>query len=193
MERRKVLIGLGSLAAGGAAAMGSGAFTSVEADRDIEVEVAGDADAFLGVEPADTPNGDAYATETDGTVELNFDDGADFSEIDGTDGGSGINDRALTDIQDVITVTNQGTQEVTINVDFQDADGNPVGDQASVGVAGPVLRIQERNPDDDVKLEPGESQNIGVFFNLGKDEDFEDVIEDLETIVIFADTDPDYE
>ena len=184
MERRKFILGTGALAAGGAAAIGSGAFTSVEADRDIEVAVADDADAFLGIEPADGPNGE-YADVTGGTVVL------DFTETE--EDGEGINDRALTDIQDVITVTNQGTQEVTINVDFQDADGNPVGDQASVGVAGPVLRIQERNPDDDVELEPGESQNIGVFFNFGKDENFEDVIDDLETIVIFADSDPDYE
>ena len=183
MQRRNFLIGAAGTAIGGSALVGSGAFTSVEADRDVEVAVADDADAFLQIEPADTDNGDEYAEVTgDDTVAL------DFTETEA--GGEGINDRALTDIQDVITVSNQGTQPVAIGVDFLDGDGDPVGDQASVGVAGPVLRLQEGGPgfaDDTESLEAGESINIGVFFNLGKDEDFEDVVDDLETIVIVAD------
>ncbi len=51
MKRRKFLIGAGALAAGGAAALGSGAFTSVEADRDISVEVTGDNNALVRLTP----------------------------------------------------------------------------------------------------------------------------------------------
>jgi hypothetical protein len=42
---------MGSLAAGGAAAMGTGAFTSVSADRQVSVEVAGDNSALLRLTP----------------------------------------------------------------------------------------------------------------------------------------------
>lgn len=54
MNRRNVLIGMGSLAAVGGAVIGSGAFTSVQADRDVEVNVLtnndiGDSDQFADV------------------------------------------------------------------------------------------------------------------------------------------------
>lgn len=54
MNRRNVLIGMGGLAAAGGAVIGSGAFTSVEASRDVEVNVLtnneiGDSDQFADV------------------------------------------------------------------------------------------------------------------------------------------------
>ena len=52
MNRRQALIGIGTLAVGSGAALGSGAFTSVEANRDVSVVTAGDADAALGIEDA---------------------------------------------------------------------------------------------------------------------------------------------
>jgi len=39
INRRNVLIGMGGLAIGGGALLGSGAFTSVEAERDVEVTI----------------------------------------------------------------------------------------------------------------------------------------------------------
>lgn len=51
MKRRKFMIGLGATAAGGSALVGSGAFSSVKADRTIEVDTAADARAFLLLEP----------------------------------------------------------------------------------------------------------------------------------------------
>ena len=47
MNRRTFVLGLGTIATGSAAAVGSGAFTSVEADRNISVETADDSAAFL--------------------------------------------------------------------------------------------------------------------------------------------------
>ena len=51
MERRKFVIGLGSLAAGGAAAIGSGAYTSAEVTRGADISIEDDSDAFIGLEP----------------------------------------------------------------------------------------------------------------------------------------------
>ena len=42
MKRRKFLIGAGSLAAGSAAAMGTGAYSYAEADRTVTVDTTGD-------------------------------------------------------------------------------------------------------------------------------------------------------
>lgn len=47
MERRKFIAGLGAFTSGAAATIGSGAFTSVEADRSIQVQTARDSSAFL--------------------------------------------------------------------------------------------------------------------------------------------------
>ncbi|WP_272045078.1 hypothetical protein [Halorubrum ezzemoulense] len=50
MNRRNVLLGLGTAAAGSGAVFGSGAFTQVEADRSITVGVSGDSSAQVQLE-----------------------------------------------------------------------------------------------------------------------------------------------
>ena len=107
MQRRKFMLGMGAVAAGGAAALGTGAFTSVQADRSLSVNVAGDSDAFLRLMPSDGPNG-RYAEITNNTLELNFDD-----EAQGV-GGSGLNDQARTIIRNVFEIRNSGTQSVYV-------------------------------------------------------------------------------
>ena len=47
MNRRNVLIGLGTVAAGGGAVLGTGAFSQVEAERTVNVGVSGDASAAV--------------------------------------------------------------------------------------------------------------------------------------------------
>jgi len=51
MKRRKFVIGLGSLTAGGAAATGTGAFSAMTADRDADIEVVNDASALVALDP----------------------------------------------------------------------------------------------------------------------------------------------
>lgn len=99
VNRRNVLIGLGGLVAGGGALAATGAFTTVEAERTVTVETAGDADAFLALTPAND-----VVSETDGTIEINLDGtGAD---------ASGINQNARTRFEHLVDVTNQGTQTI---------------------------------------------------------------------------------
>lgn len=49
MNRRNVLLGLGTAAAGSGAVFGSGAFSQVQADRDILIEIDSDADSLVGI------------------------------------------------------------------------------------------------------------------------------------------------
>ena len=85
-NRRSVLIGLGGLVAGGGALLGTGAFTTVEAERTVNVQTAGDASAFLGLTPA--RDGDEFVSETDGTIQI---------DLDGTDADAdGLNQNAKT-------------------------------------------------------------------------------------------------
>jgi len=110
MERREILKTIGALGGGGAVVTGTSAFTSVEAERDVSVEVAGDANALLRIAPSGGPNG-AYATGADdGTLSLDFTDSND--NID----GEGINQDAVSYFDEVFVIENQGTQEVELSV-----------------------------------------------------------------------------
>lgn len=103
MNRRNVLIGLGAIAVGGGAAVSTGAFSSVEADRTVSVTTAGDASALLGLSTLNT----SIANINQGTISLDF----------GSIGGStGINYNAVTEWIDVFRITNNGEDDVTVHL-----------------------------------------------------------------------------
>jgi len=101
-NRRKFIAGLGALATGSAAAMGTGAFTSVSAERDISVSVVGDGDGYLRM----VPDGSQYASSAgNGEIEFGFDS---------------VNTDATSEFHDVFAIQNQGDQDAAIFLD----DGN---------------------------------------------------------------------
>ncbi|TKX48031.1 hypothetical protein EXE41_01395 [Halorubrum sp. SD690R] len=104
MDRRKFVIGAGSLAAGGAAAMGTGAFASVEATRSVSVNVAGDGSAYLGLEDTSP-----YAETNGKQMELNF--------ANNGNGGSGINADSVSTFDGVFRMTNNGPEDLDITID----------------------------------------------------------------------------
>ncbi|MFC6721070.1 hypothetical protein [Halobacteriaceae bacterium SHR40] len=117
MERRKFIIGAGSLAAGGAAAIGSGAFSSVSADRDINVNVAGDESAYLGLESTS-----AYSSQNGKKLALEF-DGSNSQN------GDGLNADADTQFRNVFKVVNQGKNAIRFQFyhgDFNTLEGTPL-------------------------------------------------------------------
>lgn len=109
MQRRKFIAGVGSLAAAGAAGIGTGAFSSVEADRSVSINAAGDASAYLGLAKTGSSNSEKYVTTTNGEV------GFDFTG-ENTD-GDGFNTGAVTQVKNLLEVANQGTQEVNFWVE----------------------------------------------------------------------------
>jgi len=111
MNRRKFLIGAGSLAAGSAAAMGTGAFSSVRAERDINVEVADDANAYLALDASISQ----YAKESSGTLELQF-DGSNPDQD-----GDGLNANADTTFANVFKIVNNGTNDIQLQLGNDDA------------------------------------------------------------------------
>jgi len=125
MKRRNFIAGIGALSAGSAAAVGTGAFSSVEADRDINVEIAGDAEAYLAFESS----GEYATVESDDVLELDFGDLDDLGDGVGEDStyffGSlqedGEKDR-------VFEVRNQGTQEVELTPTWQLREFDENGD-----------------------------------------------------------------
>jgi hypothetical protein len=83
----------------------TGAFTTVTAERTATVSTAGDSAALLSLTPSDGSNGD-YVDDSGDTIEINLD----------SPNGDGVNLNALTQIDDMLVITNQGTQEVGVYI-----------------------------------------------------------------------------
>ena len=182
---------MGSLAAGGAAAMGSGAFTSVSANRGVTVDVADDSDALLAFETSNAGANSAYVEETEsGTISI------DISDSNDNFAGGGINQNATTIIRDMFDIRNQGTQAVFVWQETnQYDDGIPFGlsadypahaepgtDAPASGPVEPTTGLGEGETGQDalsseegnnlgasiparLYLEPGEAlQEVGTFF-----------------------------
>ena len=113
MNRRNVLIGLGAVAAGGGAVLGTGAFSQVEADRSVTINTTGDGSALLQLEVNDTQyNGltDSGGSGTNGETTIGI-------QLDQ------INDDAVTDFDGALTITNNGNNEVTLGINDNSVDG----------------------------------------------------------------------
>lgn len=85
MQRRKFLIGAGVLAAGGAAVTGSGAFSAMSAERDVNVDVVNDSNGLLALRVGPQMDSDVIREE-DGEVKIDFTAG-------GSAGGVNVNSR----------------------------------------------------------------------------------------------------
>lgn len=177
LGRRSILIGLGGIVAGGGALLGTGAFSTVQAERTATVETAGDADALLQLHPATDGNGNElpnaqYARLTNGTLELDFT--GDNDDIVG--GGEGFNIRADTAVSKVFEVRNQGTQEVEVTL--RSAEQSPTNTNGvilfpdSVSVPGNqnlMLVITAHNPPSGlapITLGPGEKQHFSATVSV---------------------------
>lgn len=158
MRRRKFLTGVGALAGGSAAAVGTGAFTSVEADRQVDVEIAEDSNAYLGLSDSGAAN-DEYFDESGDEYAVNF--GST------TAGGSGVNPNADTVAESVFTIENQGTQEVTVSLSGSgdisvQGQGTEVSAPSSDGI-----NVSLDDDDGDATLGTGESIDVDFAINSG--------------------------
>jgi hypothetical protein len=130
------MVGVGSIAAGGAAVMGTGAFTTANAPRSATVRVSNDdTDAKLGFSTQVNYGGNTggagrseYADVSGGVLQIDF---------SGSDAGSesGMNPNGATYTFDkVFKVINQGTKEVLIGLDISNVTGLDAIDEAEVHV-----------------------------------------------------------
>jgi len=115
MQRRKFIAGLGSLAAAGAAGIGTGAFTSTRADRAVSVDVTGDANSYLGLIPNDDVS--AVSTSSDGTMSIDL-------ASDSGNGGTGVSNNGGTRIWPAFQIRNQGSETIYVEVDNPLADSD---------------------------------------------------------------------
>ncbi len=150
--------------------MGTGAFSSVSADRDLVIDVAEDAEAFLAITEGNGADSEYFGTQEDGQFYL------DFTSTE--KGGNGLNKNAQTIMRDVFNIDNQGTQKVYVW--FEDlpdgmsigTDNNPNGDDTNLTVGDQEKDGLPDHPEPEkIALEAGESHEEGwVLF--GRDFDY---------------------
>lgn len=113
MQRRNFIAGIGITATMGGAALGSGAFSQVEADRTMNVTVADDSLAYLSLAEG-TGNSAFTNVTTGGNVEISF---------DAFNSANGVNDAAVSSFDALIEVGNHGNSQVTMGYTVTDSGG----------------------------------------------------------------------
>ena len=114
MKRRQLLL-VGGASVAGSAVVGSSAFSSVDADRDITIAIESDSDAYLKFEAVD----DRYASvREDGLLELSFDQETDSD-------GKGLGTDAVYEFTNLFDVVNHGNKDVRI---FGKYEGSELSD-----------------------------------------------------------------
>ncbi len=164
MQRRELVFGLGAATVGGTTILGSGAYTSVDVERSVSIDVAADTDALLALVPTTE-----YATTRNGEFVL------DLSPANPTStGGQGVNANAKTIINTVFKVENRGTQ--TVQPFFRtsnDRSSEVAVTLTSVDEGLEVVITPTANKPIEMLLEPGEalSYDIEVFAGAGATSD----------------------
>jgi len=175
MERRKFMIGVGSLAAGGAAAIGTGAVSQFNSgDRHINVETVGDAQAYIALQRPDDGLSDDGDTRNGNFVEFNDDKlGLDFTSDNPTSarsgdpqegnslGGTGVNPDSTYyfdgtfEIRNLSNNSGSGVGEVEVWIN-ENINGITFYTGSSVGSRTPL------NSNNREQLSPGQAVKVGV-------------------------------
>ena len=112
MERRKFLIGVGGTAIGGSALLGTGAFSRVQSQRMVSIEVAHDSEAYLGLDVIEgSANSENYVDHDDhGHLYINIDESGN--------GGYGVNSDSFTYFDDLFEMCNNGKADANISYEL---------------------------------------------------------------------------
>lgn len=97
LNRRTVIVGIGTLLAGGTVIAGSGAFSG-NTQRNVTVEFADDSEAYLGFSPAGNGGENDFVTENDGVIGISI---------------PNLNANARTVFSDLIAFTNNSPRAIT--------------------------------------------------------------------------------
>lgn len=153
MRRRTLLASLGVAAAGGA--VGTGAFTSVEASRTVNVSIADEDTALLALTELDEG---MVNQQTRNRIELNIDDGLNTG-----DGGDGVGSRSEYVFDEVFGITNQGTQTVYVQSEFSE-DGGRSGVLPGFYVETSDDKLL--GEDAALVIEPGQTGAVGAHIDV---------------------------
>ncbi len=169
MNRRNVLIGLGTAAAGAGIVFGSGAFTQASAERDVTIRVDEDSEALLAL----IANDDLESVrQEDGKLEIDSDllgGGDGFNRDAEVEIGSTDDDEfGVGDVEDggeAFKVGNNFDQEIEVTVDVEDVQPDDDGELTLV-LTGPGEDVTDRSTAEIVKtLDAGEELLAALEFD----------------------------
>lgn len=170
MKRRKFVIGLGASAIGGSLAVSSSAFTSTDAQRDIELNIVPDSDdAYLELTEK---GGGGRSLESGGQLRFYFPGQFEGSSAEGLGRDSVYQFEHDTGYESgepadppLFFVRNQGTNTLGIwgevPVD-EDENGNKLPDVKLLDVEGGTEVLSENNP---AVINPGDELEAGLQFD----------------------------
>ncbi len=142
---------MGSLAAGSAAAMGTGAFETAEAERTAEVNVAADSSGFVEIQALN----DTYASGTsDGQLELDFNSDSDLGIFPGD--AEGLNPDSTYNFGELFRISNiSGTGDMRVVIEasgfnLESLELTASGEEAVAISAGTSLRVDDYSDVDNI-------------------------------------------
>jgi len=158
INRRTVLFGLGAAGFGTAGVLiGSGAFTSVEAERTVSVNITDDDNAVLRLEAVGDVGDEILDTESAGSgavTQITFEH-------------STLNQHAMTLFEDALRVTNEGSQDVGFSVDASGSDdpNDLVGNALDIRKDGATI-VDSGSGANAVDLDAGTSILLTIVIDL---------------------------
>ena len=171
INRRNVLVGIGALGIGGGALFSSGAFTTVEADREVDLNVRDDGEALLALKEGEH-GGNIIGTTDDGLE-------AEVIKLEQDD----LNENAETRFEEALDVENNGDR----TVEFYVEDNGDLGD-------GEILDFRNNDGDDSIVGESnsvelsdnGGEATIDIVVNLRNDDSDSETLEDIDEVTFVA-------
>ncbi|WP_323190903.1 hypothetical protein [Halostella sp. PRR32] len=166
MNRRTFVISVGSIAATGGAALGSGAFDLIEADRTADITLASDSAALLEL----TDNGTSQFVDSTGGTD------GDLLQLKYTGSGnaSGANKSAVTTIEAGFKIGNNASQGVGVKIAHDAADPSAVNLYGDTGKTTAVESLPTAN---------GDPHNLDAYDSANSTQDSFDVTIELDTTV----------
>jgi hypothetical protein len=191
MRSKGKLLALIAIFAAVALVTGTGAFSTVEAERTADVNIAGDSSALLGLEPAGSGHLiDNQSNEVAITLAGN------------TNNPGGVNRNAITTVNrtDFLKITNNGADEVELGIQastksnvevyFVVGSGTTSLDEVSSISVGSVSTFDpsKKYPiqDNDVTVESGNAIYVGIVIDVGAVSTNDEIITDDVTITAEA-------
>lgn len=174
LNRRSVLLGLGTISATVGGAFGSGAFSSVEATRTVKLNTSGDSSSLLSFKQ-NPDNNTAEKIITTESVGSSSNDVIKIEQID-------LNERATTRFEDVLRVTNNGNKEVYLSVNDDGGSSsttpdpnNLIGDVLDIRYNKNTIVDSSNDGDNAVSLSAGNSKDLTVVVDLRNGNKGEDI------------------
>ncbi|MDQ2070913.1 hypothetical protein ACODNH_11585 [Haloarcula sp. NS06] len=174
LNRRSVLLGLGTISATVGGAFGSGAFSSVEATRTVKLNTSGDSSSLLSFKQ-NPNNNTAEKIITTESVGSSSNDVIKIEQID-------LNERATTRFEDVLRVTNNGNKEVYLSVNDDGGSSsttpdpnNLIGDVLDIRYNKNTIVDSSNDGDNAVSLSAGNSMDLTVVVDLRNGNKGEDI------------------